>query len=72
MNHQPPSSAPVHPAPTRTMRVKAVAAHTGMSETYIRRRIIDGTLQVVRVGRSVLVTVESVEAMLGLDHEARA
>ena len=56
----------------RMMRLNAIRDTYGMSIPTIRRRIADGTLVAVHVGRSVYITAASVEAMFGLDEKAGA
>lgn len=46
------------------MRVDRLAAETGWSQSYIRKMIRDGRLDGRRVGRTVIVTAESVRLLI--------
>ena len=52
-------------ATTTTMSIDDVVETTGMSKFAVRRLIADGQLEIVRVGRRVLVTTASVHALTG-------
>jgi excisionase family DNA binding protein len=47
--------------------VRDLCQQTGLAERTIRRWIADGRLDVVRVGRSVLVTAESAHRVFGIE-----
>ena len=68
-----PTRPPLPGTPVaRMLRINAIRDTYGISVPAIRRKIEDGTLVAVHIGRSVYVTAASVEAMFGLDQEARA
>jgi len=55
------SAAPETPRPARYGSAAELAAYTGLSLKTVRRRVRDGTLKGVRIGRRVLIPFEDVD-----------
>lgn len=51
--------------PTRPefLSVREVVEHTSLSESTVRRRLSDGTLESVRLGRRRLIKMSSIESL---------
>lgn len=64
------AAAPLPTKPTplpSTVRVRQVADHLGVHEVTVRQWIKQGKLDVLRIGRHVFITRESLAKLMGIE-----
>jgi excisionase family DNA binding protein len=64
MQLNPDHETPAQPVRPRALRIAAAARYSGLSRSFIYVALGDGRLQGLKVGRSTLVLVESLDRLL--------